>query len=462
MSFSSLSIGASALTTAQRAVETAAHNVANSTVEGYTRQRLSIAAAPPAVGTAGRPGSGMVGTGVTVVSVDRLRSTLADVAVRGEAATAGSAGARAEVLDRAQGILGAYGGGLPDSLSTLWSSFDQLALSPSSPAARQLTLDAAANVAGGLRDAAAQLDQTRTDAFAGLQGTVSEVNAAAEEVAGLNRSIADALLGGQAPNDLLDRRDLLLDKLAAQAGATSRVRADGMVDVRIGTETLVRGISTTSLTLSSTPPPAGATGADPVLSVDGRPAPVGGALAGRVGALVLDLRQFETELDRVAAAVTTAVNDQQAKGFDATGSAGQPLFAGGRAREVTLDPRMTPAGLAASATQVAGGSPHDGENALALARLRAPGPGGVSLSDRLHGLAATLGSRAASASRASDAAEAALDGVREQRSAANGVSVDEEMIDLVKFQHAYDAAARVISIADGMLDTIINRLGAGR
>jgi len=462
MSFSTLSIGVSALAASQRAVETAAHNVANSTVEGYTRQRLSVTASPPGAGTAGLRGSGMLGTGVQVVSVDRLRSALADVAVRGEASSTGTAGARAEVLGRAEGILGAYGTGLPDALSKLWGAFDQLHLTPSTPAARQLALDAAANVGDGLRAAAGELDQIRTDALAGMQGQVTEVNAAAGEIAQLNREIADALVGGQEPNDLMDRRDLALDRLATLSGATSRVRTDGMVDVSLGGEVLVRGTSTTALVLSQAAPPEGASGADPVLTVGDRQVTVGGALAGGVQVLTGDLREFETALDGVATAIGTAVNAQQSAGFDATGAAGQPLFVGTRARDFTVSATMTPSGLAAAATQVAGGSAHDGENALLLARLREPGADGVSLDDRLTGLAAVLGSRAASANSAADSADASLDGVTEQRNAANGVSVDEEMVDLVKFQHAYDAAARVISIADGMLDTIINGLGAGR
>ena len=460
MSFSTLGIGASALSAAQRSVETAAHNVANSTVEGYTRQRVSLAASTPSAGFSGVAG-GMRGTGVTIVALDRLRNDLQDIAVRAESSSAGTAGARAQVLDRAQGVLGPYGNGLPESLGQLWKSFDQLALTPSSPAARQLTLDAAATVADGVRDAAGQLARIRTDTLAAMQGTVTEVNAAASEVAGLNLQIADALVGRQVPADLMDRRDLALDRLASLTGATVRVRSDGMVDVSLGGETLVRGDRSTALVLTSTTAGPGTAGGDPMLTLDGRPARVGGTLAGSAGALVTDLRQFEAELDGIANALATAVNDQHARGFDAAGGAGRPVFVGSSARDFALADLRT-SDLAASGTAVPGGSPYDGENALLLARLRQPGADGTSLSDRLHGLAATLGSRAASALRAGDAAEAGLDGVRQQRAAAIGVSVDEEMIDLVKFQHAYDAAARVISIADGMLDTIVNRMGAGR
>lgn len=455
MSFSTLGIGASALATAQRAVETAAHNVANSTVDGYTRQRLSITASPPSAGTVGQRGSGMVGTGVTVVSVDRLRSQLADLAYRGQASVADGAGARAEVLDRAQAILGPYAGGLSSSLDGLWSSFDTLALSPAGAAPRQLALDAATRVAQGVQDAAGQLDQIRGDALVQVDAAVTEVNTTAREVADMNRQIADAIVGGQAPNDLLDRRDRALDSLATLAGATVRTQPDGMVDVSIGGRVIVRGDRTTELVADREPPPAGGAGADVTLSVDGRSTVAGGSLGGRVVVLATDLRQVEARLGAFATDLRDRVNAQHAQGYDKSGAAGTAVFTGTGARDLAIAADLTPDRLAAAAGSAA--EPYDGENALALARLRSS-----PLGDTLTELAASLGSRAAGAARGADAADAGLDSVTQQRSAADGVSVDEEMVDLVKYQHAYDAAARVISTADGMLDVLINRMGAGR
>ena len=133
---------------------------------------------------------------------------------------------------------------------------------------------------------------------------------------------------------------------------------------------------------------------------------------------------------------------------------------------MAVDAGLTPERLAASGSSAPEGLQHDGENAVALSALRnsmAPAyAGGPSLDTRVSGLAALLGGRSADASRSADAADQTLYALSEQRKAANGVSIDEEMVDLVKFQHSYDAAARVISMADDMLDTIINRMGAGR
>src|SRR3954463_15974355 len=105
MGFNSLNIGVSALYAAQRAVETAAHNVANSNTPGYTRQRLSVTNAIPTNGVPGRPGSGQVGMGVQIPSIERIRDRLADLVYRSESAAAGSADARSMMLDRAQGVL---------------------------------------------------------------------------------------------------------------------------------------------------------------------------------------------------------------------------------------------------------------------------------------------------------------------------------------------------------------------
>lgn len=456
MTFHILNTGASALTAAQRAVETAAHNAANSTVPGYTRQRVAQAATVPAQGANGVLGSGHRGTGVQVVSIDRLRDVLADVAVRMEEGAAGSAVARAEVLDRAQGVLGQYGAGLPDALNKLWAAFDQLSLTPAEPAARQIVLDAAAGFANGMNDAAEQLAQIRADALHSAQAVVTEVNDLATEVANLNRHIVAARNGGQAPNDLLDRRDLLLDKLAGLAGATVRQRADGGVDVSVGGAPLVQGPNAFTL-VPDTP------GGNLSLTLHGRPVTVGGQLGGRVQVLGAagDLRDIEGMLDGVAQAVGGAVNGVHTAGFDAKGRPGAPFFAGGTpVTALTLTVAIDdPSEVAAASTS---GSVLNGENALDLAKLRQHKTGGVTFGERLNEVASALGSRAAAALAESETAQVAVTSLREQRASQNGVSIDEEMVELVKFQHSYDAAARVISIADEMLNTLINRMGAGR
>ncbi len=157
MSFSTLNIGASSLYAAQRAAETAAHNVANANTEGYTKQRLAITTAQPTPGTAGTRGDGMRGTGITVVSIDRLRDLLSDLSFRAESSNAASTAVRADVTARAQGVLGTYPAGAPAALDRFFASWNQLSLTPQDPSARAAVLDAGQQLALSLNSASEQL-----------------------------------------------------------------------------------------------------------------------------------------------------------------------------------------------------------------------------------------------------------------------------------------------------------------
>jgi flagellar hook-associated protein 1 FlgK len=488
MGFNILNTGASALRTAQRAVETAAHNAANSTTEGYTRQRVTTAATVPVQGADGVVGSGHRGTGVQVVSVDRMRDALADLAVRSESANAGFQGARAQTLDRAQGILGVYGAGVPDALTDMFAAFDQLALTPNEPAARQIVVDRAGSFAAGLNNAAGQLEEIRGEVRARALSEVKEVNAIAKEIASLNKHIVSALNGGQSPNDLLDRRDLLVDKLSSLTGATVRQSENGSVSVRIGGMPLVQGPDAFELEVSLEK-------AHLTLSLHDKAVTLSGTLGGRVSVMAGELQQFEEKINDLADSVSRAVNFVHERGEYGDGSTGGAFFTSrqGAGAAAGLQVAVTTDTLAAARVLPGGTfSPLNGDNALLLANLRNVSPDVMqealeapenallttdqllaeiqstlpepehqgSLTEQVSVVAQTLGQAAASSAAASETAEIALTSLTAQREAANGVSIDEEMIELVKFQHSYDAAARVISIADEMLDVLINRMGA--
>src|SRR4051794_38699913 len=165
MSFSTLNIGSSALFATQRAVEAASQNIANSTVDGYTKQVVRTTSAVPTPGTSiGGRSDGMRGNGVVVTSVDRLRDQLSDVAFRSEAAANGYAGARSTTLGRTGGILGTVSDGVATKLDAFWASFDALSTTPSDAATRDAVLNAGSEVSRALRDASRQLAAVTSDA----------------------------------------------------------------------------------------------------------------------------------------------------------------------------------------------------------------------------------------------------------------------------------------------------------
>ena len=468
MSFSTLNIGASALFASQRAVEAASQNVANASVDGYSRQVVRITSATPTPGTSiGDRSDGMRGNGVVVTSVDRLRDQLADVAYRSEAAADGYAGARSTTLDRAQSILGSVSSGVPATLDKFWAAFDSLSNNPTDTAARNTVLDAGSEISRALRDASTQLGSLTTDAASQVSGDVTTINNLATQVAGLNKSILDATTAGQSPNDLLDSRDRAIDQLHQLAGVTTHENSLGVVDVYIGTRSLVRGEQTTALQAG-----LATNGGAPTVtwSDDGSSAGPGGEVGGYLSVTNVDLPGLKSMLDSVAKGLISAVNTTHAAGYGlppgGTGTStttGTAFFSGTDASSIDLASGLNATTLAASL----GGAANDGNNAIALAALRGKTnavtmPDGTtsSVGDALRAVGGKLGSLASAAAATHTATNTAAASADKSRASANGVSVDEEMVDLVKWQHAYSAAAKVVSTADAMLDTLINHLGS--
>lgn len=442
MSFSSLTIGSSALFAAQRAVEVAANNVANANTDGYTRQRLTITASQPTFGTPGSRGDGDRGTGVTVISVDRLRDRLADVSYRSEAGVSGAASARAEMLGRTDSVLGTYGDGAPEALSTFVAAWDQLGLTPSDPSARSSVLDSGRNLADSLNAADATLTAASGEVSLRVGDDVSEVNGLLSSVAKLNSDILRAQTSSREPNDLLDQRDSALDRLSTLTGAHIDTNADGTVTLTSGSVDLVRGDQAATLTSSG----------DPVtVSLAGGPqVSLAGEIGGYVSVAAVDLPSYRSQLDAIAQQLYDTTNAAHAAGVGLDGSTGKALFSGTTAATIEVDPTLSASSVGSSLT----GAPSDGNNAISIATaLRSGSP---SLSQALVALGSRMGQAAANATRNATTQSSSLTSAQAARASADGVSVDEEMVDLVKYQHSYEAAAKVISIADGMLDKIIN------
>ncbi|MCW2607300.1 MAG: flgK [Frankiales bacterium] len=448
-SFSSLGIGVSALTAAQRAVETAAHNVANAGTTGYTRQRLSVQTAMPTPGTAGLRGDGMRGSGVNVVSIERLRDRLADVAFRSEAGVEAAAGARAEGLARTESVLGPYGSGTPEALSRFLAAWDGLSLNPADGAARATVLSTGAGLADSIRASAEGLDAVSAELTTRVDDRLGELNGLLTHVVSLNQAVQRAEIGGSQPNDLLDERDNALDRIVALTGATVSLDADGVPQVHLGGVPLVADGQAAQLRRTG----EGATAQ--LETTDGAALTSGGLLGGYLSVVKSDIPAMSQQLDVLAGALRDRANSLHAQSTDLRGDAGAALFLGSGARDLRLAD-LTEDQVAASRS----GKAADGEGALAMSALRTePLVGTQPLGAALRAFAAKVGQSVTDATRSATTAKAGLHAASLTRASSNGVNVDEEMVDLVKYQHAYSAASRVITVVDEMLDKIINQMG---
>ena len=446
MAFSTLSIGASALTAAQRAVDVAANNVANANNEGYTRQRLTITNSYPTPGTAGLRGDGDRGTGVTVIDVARLRDRLADVSFRSEAAVSGAATARSDTLGRTADVLGAYGNGLPEQLSAFTAAWDQLSMTPQDSAARASVLTTGQQLVDSINGAASRLTDVAHEVGLRVGDDVDELNGLLSNVASLNDAIVRAQSEQRSPNDLLDQRDTALDRIAALTGAKLTANPNGSVDISVGGVSLVSGNTSTAVSLTAGPPMALTAGASPLA--------VTGEIGGYTATANVDLPSYRAQLDTIATNLRDVVNAAQRAGTGLDGSTGLDFFSGTDAGTFAVNPSLTSDQIAASAA----GQPADGNNALAVSTAirTSRAAGGSLIGDQINALGTRIGQAASDASRNAAASTSSLAAAQTARASTDGVSVDEEMVDMLKFQHSYEAAARFIAVADGMLDTLIN------
>lgn len=451
--FSSFGTALSALHHNRVVMDVASSNIANSATQGYVRRRVEA----ETVGAPAQPAMWSryqgTGEGVRVADLHRMADDFLDARARHEHGNNSYLQVKRDVLVRFETGVGEPGpDGVSAALNDFRTSWHDLAISPGGSAARSQVLDRAATLVESIQTQARNVSAEEAGQRDRLEFLVGEVNTLASDLAETNRSIAVATFSGNDANLLLDQRDQLAMRLAELTGAVAQPRPDGGVDVTVNGTPLVTGQEAGRLTVAT-----GAMGGAVTLAVEtqGASVAVPAGMRGEIGAtadlLTETLPTYRANLDEVVRQLSAQVNAQHALGFDLAGDAGGDFF--------TFDPADPAATLRVAVTDTdkiaASGIPgggRDGSNATAMAVT-----GGVE--DAYQRLVNGLGSEVSSVKRLAGnqaALTAQVDGSRDQLS---GVNLDEEMVSLVSAQRAYEAASRVMTTLDSMLDTLINRTG---
>ena len=456
-SFVGLNTALSGLMAQRRAMEVAAQNIANQNTEGYTRQRTDLASVGgntvPAIHSTWRG----AGAGVTVTGQTRIR----DAFLEGRSHAEGGVHAQLEGADavlasieRAFGEPGATG--LSSQLGKMWAAFGQVADQPESLAVRATSLQEAKGVVDVLHDMDRALTAAAGAYSAKIDDLAAEANSTSAGVAEYNTAIKQATMAGLSANELMDKRDVLVSKLATLAGATAQPVADGVVNVSIGTPPVSLVTGSTAESVGVTRDAGGvitglnvASGADIALT--------GGTARGLIEGVRSDgvIASYRTQLDALANQLANdvySVIDPPVATGDLFGPIGGSITAASIIVEIT-DPK----GVAASSIAPVGSDiNYDGGNAGAL---QAVGTGSLSPDANYKKLVGGLGVAAQASSRRLDVQTTTLALINAAREAQSGVSTDEEMTQLLSYQRAYEAAARVMTTVDSALDTLINRTG---
>jgi flagellar hook-associated protein 1 len=232
--FSGLNTALSGLLTHRRAAEVAAHNIANVNTEGYSRQRAELQAATvgprAAIFSRGRN----IGEGVQISSISRARDLLLDRRMLNEQSGQGQLGQLNKVLSSIETAFAEPSDqGIVKQLGDFWGAWEDVGTNPNNPGARTNLLAQADSTAKAFNRAAADLLDLRVSADERISTTVEEINSGLADVARLNKQIRSVVAGGQQPNDLLDQRDLAIEKLAAKVGVQRSEGQSGQVNLSI-------------------------------------------------------------------------------------------------------------------------------------------------------------------------------------------------------------------------------------
>ena len=450
-SFYGLQTSLRGLLAQQRLLDTTGHNIANASTKGYSRQEAALVASPalniPAGGIASGAGAHL-GSGVDVQSFRRIRDQFVDLQYRGQNTNLGEWKARSTALDRAEGALSEPGeNGLNQQLNEFWNAWADLANANGTDraAAVQNVVEKGAALADAFTTVRGQIVQVKDQTYAEYADLArpaspgdagGEIAQVATEIAQLNDTIKRFMTAGDVPNDLLDRRDLLVDQLSEYGQVSVEAQNDGTINVSF----VDKASSGTTYPIVTGPastwagPPAG-----DAWTPGGR---LGGLLeASRPGGT---LDGYLTTLDTIAGNLVTAVNTA----YNGT------FFTAGTPAAATLD---VDAALRANPQSLVPGSGNTGSTdyALAVSQLR----DGTAVDQPYRAFVAKVGSNVREAIRQENNAQVLTDAVENRRQSVSGVSLDEEMSNLVRFQRSYQASARAMSTLDEMLDVLINRTG---
>lgn len=451
-----LEIARSGLLAHASAAAVTGHNIANAQSPNFSRQRPVLTSVP--VSISGLDVLGVPGRGVVLAAVERVTDEFAIRRLRTATAQAGTSTGLKASLEHVEAVSISLDGGVNSDLSAFFDAFEQLADAPESGAMRVVALQAGMRLAESVSQQYQRMFELREQIDGWLPPMVDTVNQLAEKVAMLNADIAIGASSGPL-NNLLDERDGAVVELARLIGAWA-IAGDGeQLDVLIGGQRLVQGDRAFELIVEPDPSNAGlltvkfASGTEAAVS--------GGEIAGLIAVRDQHLPAYLAEIESFRDTLAAEVNALHQAGIGLDGSTtGLDFFILGVDGEINVNPVV--AADSAKIGASAGGEPGDGQQAQAIADLRDArvGAGGTATLTELYSAFVTrVGLDVSDAQELAQARDLVVARATEARHSAAGVSLDEELVNLVVHQRAFEASARLAGVIDGLLETVIGLVG---
>lgn len=447
---------------------TTSHNIANANTEGFSRQRVEQRADVPTA----HGGKNLIGTGTLLAKTERVNDAYLEKQLRDSGRTLAHHEEKGQALKQIEDVFNEMGGeGLNRLMAKFFNDFRKLSIEPDSRAIRQSVLESASAMVADFGRLRSQVEEVRAHLDSKLEGMVREANALGEEIKDLNLKIRSSELSGAIANDLRDRRDVAMKKLATYVDLAFHQDEMGGVHADIkGVGPFIAGPNVLSFEVNRTPRDA-----------DGKPEnsfsirSAGSAAndlthalkGGKIGAILETrdeaLAKVLDSLDQMAFQLAKKVNEVHEKGFDSRGKTGSKFFndlnsveGASRFFSLSADVKGDPANIAAALEPGAAG---DNRVAIALAQLqneRFLHDGTSTVDDYFNAMVSDVGVLSGRTQGALQQTKDINMQMQKMRDQISGVSIDEETANLLQYQHVFGASAKVIQVADECLKTVLD------
>ena len=447
--FGTISIALRAMQAQQGAIAGTSNNIANMNTPGYSRQQAVLVESDPAY-----VGNVKVGSGVNLTGFQSIRDDVLELRMQEEQQQQGQLGSTLDAMNQVETLFPSDGTGIDQEMSQFFGSLSSLSVNPADPSLRQSVLTSAQNLANVFQVTSGKLQKQQSDLDSQVSQAVLQVNQLSAQIAELNGQISSMPANSTEAGTFTDQRNQLIQQLANVIDVTT-IRSDNSISL-----TTANGVplvvGNQNYQLSTQPDASGR-----VQVMSGSQNMTGeirsGQLAGLLQVRDETIPSILSDLDTLAYNLATQFNAVHTSGYDLNGNQGtdffvQPATQSGAAASLAVN-ITDPSQIAASSDATAGGN----GNLLSLIDLQnQPIVGGSTPISFYSNLVFRVGSNISDARSQQQASDLVSQQLQDQRGAVSGVSLNEEATNLLRYQRAFEAAARVVDVITSLTDTAVN------